>query len=104
MVRDILTLNTFEKRGLIILMSALVVSIGLYSYFVMQTALYGAEERRLRGEITELYGSTSVLSEAYLTQKEDITQTSAREAGFGKAGTQIFVSRGAENAVSLRLE
>ena len=99
MVRDILQLNTFYKKALIMLGIAICAIGLLYGVLIKQTIAHVVERHRIENDMSELASTVSRLEATYMHTVEDITLAQAYDLGFEKVADKNtrFVARDTVN-------
>lgn len=93
MVRDLLQLNSFEKKALCVLALLLVVSVVSYGTLVRKTVANVVERKTVESETADLAAHISSLELQYMEALQDITLEQALELGYVEKTPHVFVSR-----------
>jgi len=93
MVRDLLQLNSFEKRALLALVAVLLVSVVSYGALVKKTVANVVERRVVESETADLAAHISTLELQYMQALEAVTLEKALSLGYVETKPQVFVSR-----------
>ena len=101
MVRELLTLNTIEKKAILGLMAAIFIFAGAYVYFVNQTVVNVVQRRAIERDIDAVNTKVSQLAFEYIELKNSITREEGLSRGFYEVGNPLFVSR--DTALTLSL-
>ncbi len=93
MVRDLLQLNSFEKRALLVLSALLLVCVVSYGALVRKTVANVVLRETIEAETVDLAAHVSVLELAYMEALQAVTLGRALELGFIEKKPKVFVSR-----------
>ncbi len=93
MVRDLLQLNSFEKKALCVLSLLLVASVVSYGLLVRKAVANVVERKVVDAETADLAAHISALELKYMDALQDITLDRALELGFVETKPHVFVSR-----------
>lgn len=93
MVRDLLQLNSFEKKALCVLTALLVVVVVSYGALVRKTVANVVERKVVESETADLAAHIGALELKYMEALQGVTLQRALDLGFVPKKPLIFVSR-----------
>ena len=99
MVRDLLQLNSLEKRLFLVLSLVLLLVIGLYAFLVRQAVAQVVARKTLEQERADLATRISMLESQYMKEAQEITLEYAYGNGYVEIRPVFFISR-TQNSLS----
>jgi hypothetical protein len=84
------------------LIGACIATMVLYAVLLASTMFHATETTSYNRQITETTGALSDLEFEYISLKQSVTLSKARELGFEEVKTPVFVRADKSSAVSLR--
>jgi hypothetical protein len=98
MVRNMLKLDSLEKRAFSILSVSIVVVLVLYGYFVNETVFNIVSRKNLESEIATLNSDIGALELKYISSKNNVTLEYAYAKGFKDVTSTTYVARPTDSA------